>query len=248
MEGSDDVRILGENNDLLNDLNNGGKDGKDAKDDIKIKKKKPIVKLDTAKLLNDERGIRKLYHMTKYDLNLKHEGHEFTDLQRLMALYRSWHAQFMPAYKYEYFVEQLQKLGKDKMVQMTMKNLRDLHKGRVDTYNAEMKVESKHEAADSDAGLKSVEDEYKHDEDDKEDEYEYEVENFQEYLEAERAQKEMQAKGKHLILNNCGIENLKPEESDDDLDDLEDVISDDDKPAEVQAKPQTHRKRVIEDD
>lgn len=102
-------------------------------DDIKIKNKirRPVLKLDAAKLIDDPKGIRELYSIVKYNasFNTDGEGHEYSNLKKLIFMYQSWHNNLIPSYKFEFFIDRLKSLSKESRVTSTLKDLRNLHKG-----------------------------------------------------------------------------------------------------------------------
>ncbi|CAI2380761.1 unnamed protein product [Moneuplotes crassus] len=195
----------------------------ETKTEVKIiRAKKPILKLTPERLTENEDGFSSLYNDIKYNLIIKGEGHEITDLQRLMNIYRGWHNKVMPKYKFDHFVKQLRVQGKEPQVLNSLEQYRKLHKGIITTLEEE-KTDFKKE--DDFAPSIPEEDEYQappqEDEDD-----------LQEFLEAAQEQKqqkvEPELKKEKVIVNEKEKENIKPADDDDSLndDDLDDIISD----------------------
>ena len=160
--------------------------GNNDDDDVKVKKRKTFVKLDSAKLVDDENGISSLYNELKYNLQLKHDGHEVTDLQRMMNVYRSWQLKLIPAYKFDYFVPKLSGWVREPRVQDSLRNLRNLHKGIV-TANKEQEKEDFKQDSEPEMPPEMDQDDYQ-------------IENFNEYLEAENAMKEQEAESKPIFV------------------------------------------------
>jgi hypothetical protein len=66
--------------------------------------------------------------LVKNGLKIKGEGHEMTDLKRMMDMFREWHRKFYPSYRFDYFIKRLQSLsGKDDLPSF-METMRTLHK------------------------------------------------------------------------------------------------------------------------
>ena len=72
----------------------------DEKQDTKAKKKanrKPVVKFDATFLMDNPNGLKSLYKnfVVDFDKNvqLKGKGHELSDFNKVMNIYRNWHFQ-----------------------------------------------------------------------------------------------------------------------------------------------------------
>ena len=194
------------------------------KSDVKLAKvKRTMAKLDTGRLLDEDIGLDKLYQMVKYDLKVKGEGHEASDLCRLMNLYRSWHKEIIGGYTFPFFVQKLGKLSKEPGVRQKMQQLRSLHKGRVEQPNEDMHVD---EPANGQEKEPEVPEHHEHAD---EEEEQYNVEDFNEYREAEEAQMQednaLEAAQLHEEYKDS-VPKQSDKEDSDDLGDLEDVISD----------------------
>ncbi|KAL2443761.1 Chromosome segregation in meiosis protein 3 [Exophiala dermatitidis] len=111
-------RKAGDNNDLGADL------GLD--EEVKIaKKRKPIAKLDEARLLSAQ-GIPKLRALTmsgKFSkkLRLKGKGHEFSDVARLLNYYQLWLDNLYPRAKFADGLQLIEKVGHSKRMQTMRK-------------------------------------------------------------------------------------------------------------------------------
>ncbi|EHY59080.1 chromosome segregation in meiosis- protein [Exophiala dermatitidis] len=111
-------RKAGDNNDLGADL------GLD--EEVKIaKKRKPIAKLDEARLLSAE-GIPKLRALAmsgKFSkkLRLKGKGHEFSDVARLLNYYQLWLDNLYPRAKFADGLQLIEKVGHSKRMQTMRK-------------------------------------------------------------------------------------------------------------------------------
>ena len=60
---------------------------------------------------------------------LRGKGHEISDLNKIVFHYKSWHMQHCPKLEYHYFLEKVQKFGKDKEVESYLAKLRNHYKG-----------------------------------------------------------------------------------------------------------------------
>ena len=121
----------------LNLFEDGGNDGKkengSKKQEEKKKPKKPMVKLDPMFLIDNPRGLKKLYKNMVIDgdknLNLKGKGHEISDLNRVMKVLKGWHFECMPKIEISYFAQRMQKVGNDKDTKAFLGKLRNVYKG-----------------------------------------------------------------------------------------------------------------------
>ncbi|EXJ80859.1 hypothetical protein A1O3_07145 [Capronia epimyces CBS 606.96] len=95
-------------------------------EEVKItKKRKPIAKLDEARLLSAQ-GIPKLRALAlsgKFSkkLHLKGKGHEFSDVARLLNYYQLWLDNLYPRAKFADGLQLIEKVGHSKRMQMMRK-------------------------------------------------------------------------------------------------------------------------------
>jgi hypothetical protein len=84
-------------------------------------------------LIDEELGIKHLFQtftMKPDTINkLRGKGHEISDLQKIVSHYKNWHMQHCPKLEYYYFLEKIQKMGKDKEVEQYLNKLRNHYKG-----------------------------------------------------------------------------------------------------------------------
>ena len=236
----------GSNNNDHNDKDNDNENEFDKpKDDIdiKVKKRKTMIKLDAVKLVEDPNGIDLLNTMMKEQMKIG--DNEFKNLHRMMTIYKKWHAKFLPAYKFDYFVERLKKQEKEPVVLRKMEQLRNQHKnggvlsediGLIDKENSENKLslenmnieDAKYEyqevyADENDSPV--LESLIRHD---LEDQANNEKEN------KSQNEQEMQDKSLNELVKEVKSRNWQEKElanhneSNDDLEGLEDIISEDD--------------------
>jgi len=101
--------------------NAGGKSGDiglGIDEEIKVaKKRKPIVKLDEARLLS-QAGIPKLRRLAKERLKFKGKGHEYSDVSRLLSFYQLWLDDLFPKAKFADGLSIIEKLGHRKRMQV----------------------------------------------------------------------------------------------------------------------------------
>ena len=189
-----------------------------------VKVKKPFLKLDAQRLEDKDIGMLSIYNDIKYNLKIKGKGHEITDLQRLMNIYRGWHSKIMPSYKFNYFIKQLRKQGKDPRVKKSLDGLRKIHKGKItmnENNNGDQLVED-NDFAPSEKAEKNPDPEPN----------QYNEEDFNAYYEAEEAQKNKKLEEDLLLADELQEEIVKKptkeEEEDDDISDLEDILNESD--------------------
>lgn len=118
------------------DLDDDKKDDKpqeEKKEEEKKKPKRPLIKLDPAFLIDNPRGLKKLYKRVAVDadrnLQFKGKGHEISDFNKLMTQLKGWHFESMPKIEINYFAERMAKVGGDKDVKQFLHKLRLVHKG-----------------------------------------------------------------------------------------------------------------------
>ena len=86
-------------------------EGPDAKP---ARKKAHRINLTADSLIEKKAGLRHLQQLAKKHLVLKGEGHEFTDLKRVMELYRLWHFSLVPSFHFDYFQHKVVALSSNK--------------------------------------------------------------------------------------------------------------------------------------
>ena len=84
------------------------------------------LKVDETLLLNETKGLRKLYEEC---LSFRPTGNEVEDLRRLFLLYSEWHFCLAPHFSFDYVLQKLQKLGSKPALRSFMSRLRKIHKG-----------------------------------------------------------------------------------------------------------------------
>lgn len=93
--------------------------------------KKRVVnraKVDDSLLLDDKKGLRKLYETMQ---TFKPSGDEVDDLRRLLQVYSEWHFCLAPHFSFDYVLQKLQKLGPKPPLRSFMSRLRNVHKGKL---------------------------------------------------------------------------------------------------------------------
>lgn len=102
--------------------------------EIKEKKKNNALYYKTHNLLEDQSGIKDIFRTfvinkeTVEGLRFQ-QGHEVSDLKRIITRYKAWHLNHFPKDEYYRFVDKVRKLGNDKDVQAYMAKLRNHYKG-----------------------------------------------------------------------------------------------------------------------
>lgn len=95
--------------------------------------RKPLLKLDPTYLIDNPRGLKRLYqHMvidSNKNLQMKGKGNEVSDLNKVMKVLRGWHFEAMPKFEINYFADRLLKVGNDKATKAFMSKLRNVYKG-----------------------------------------------------------------------------------------------------------------------
>ncbi|KAI9466346.1 replication fork protection component Swi3-domain-containing protein [Lactarius psammicola] len=105
-----------------------GIDGGDENDDGK-KKRKPIAKLDEARLLGTN-GLPQLIKDTK-NFKPKGKGHEAVDLDRVLQVYQFWTHRLYPKTRFKETVDRVEKLCHSKRMQVALSVWRDEAKGLI---------------------------------------------------------------------------------------------------------------------
>ncbi|XP_031566360.1 uncharacterized protein LOC116301434 isoform X2 [Actinia tenebrosa] len=147
--GNDQINdIFGDDDDLFNapaplpplsptgvDDGANNLDGAGEEQDNKEKKKKRIIKRSPRPRLNEarlcgERGITALAHLCD-GVKFKGKGHEASDLRVLLQRFEHWAHRLYPMYPFEDVVDQVETLGKKKLVQNAIKQARREDDGQV---------------------------------------------------------------------------------------------------------------------
>jgi hypothetical protein len=93
----------------------------------KPKKQVQRAQLNENTLLNQERGMKKLYDAL---ISFNSSGPPEVTLSRLMKLYREWHCQLAPRFSFNFFITKLQTLGQKGSIRAHMSRIREIYKGR----------------------------------------------------------------------------------------------------------------------
>jgi Replication Fork Protection Component Swi3 len=109
------------------------------------KPKKSInrAQLNESTLINENKGLKKLYTEC---LKFQVTGDNKNDLNRLLNLYKEWHFGVAPKFEFNYFIQKCQALGSKNPVKAYMARLRKVHSGQAtweETENVEnLNIES----------------------------------------------------------------------------------------------------------
>jgi hypothetical protein len=88
-------------------------------------------------LCDKETGLNSLYTdlvLNREKLNLKGKGHELSDFQKLMTVYKKWHMNFAPKLQFDFAISKVQKMGSKKQVIEHMFKLRQVYKGESEVF------------------------------------------------------------------------------------------------------------------
>lgn len=90
----------------------------------KIKKivQNPRPKLDTEKLLDDQRGLPELLRMAA-NLHFR-DGHEIEDMRTSLSVIELWSHRLFPKYTYDDFLIKCEKLGKKRPIKTMLRKTR----------------------------------------------------------------------------------------------------------------------------
>jgi len=86
------------------------------------------AKVDDSLLLDDKKGLRKLYETLQ---TFKPSEDEVDDLRRLLQVYSEWHFCLAPHFSFDYVLQKLQKLGPKPPLRSFMSRLRNVHTGKL---------------------------------------------------------------------------------------------------------------------
>ena len=85
------------------------------------------------KLVEDPTGMRNIFSTFTMEPktvdSLRGKGHDLSDLNKIVSHYRAWHISHCPKLEYYFFLEKVQKMGKDKEVEAYLSKLRNHYKG-----------------------------------------------------------------------------------------------------------------------
>lgn len=102
----------GLNNNELTGVENTAALGVDDNEEVVVKKRKVMPKLDSDRLLSDK-GIPQLRTKVIPSIKLKGRGHERGDIRRILYSYQMWAHTLFPKAKFEDFIELARKAGKE---------------------------------------------------------------------------------------------------------------------------------------
>lgn len=94
------------------------------------KKKSTRFKITAEDVTEGPLGLNLLYIESvvrggrKNQLKLRGKGHEASDLNKIMNMYKKWHMNFAPKYHFDYFTDRMSKMSSDKTVKAHMSKLR----------------------------------------------------------------------------------------------------------------------------
>ncbi len=102
------------------------------------KKKQARFKITAEDLTEGPLGLNMLYidsvirGSRQNQLKLRGKGHEASDLNKVMGMYKKWHLDLAPKYHFDYFTDRMTKMSSDKTVKVHLSKLRDVYKGEAD--------------------------------------------------------------------------------------------------------------------
>lgn len=102
------------------------------------RKKKARFKITAEDLAEGPLGLNYLYIESvirggkQGQLKLRGKGHEASDLNKMMSMYKKWHMSFAPKYHFDYFTDRMTKMSSDKTVKVHLSKLRNVYKGEED--------------------------------------------------------------------------------------------------------------------
>lgn len=102
----------GTNNDEQTGVENTAALGVDDNEEVVVKKRKVMPKLDSDRLLSDK-GIPQLRTKVIPNIKLKGKGHEKGDIRRILYSYQMWAHTLFPKAKFEDFIELARRAGKE---------------------------------------------------------------------------------------------------------------------------------------
>ena len=103
-----------------------------------VKKKQQRFKITSEDLTDGPMGLNQLYIQSvikggkQNELKLRGKGHEASDLNKIIQLYKKWHMNFAPKYQFSYFTDRMTKMSSDKTVKSHMSKLRSVYQGEDD--------------------------------------------------------------------------------------------------------------------
>lgn len=115
------------------DQGNQGADQSGKTEEKKKAPKKPVLKLDPTYLIDNPRGLKRLYKHVVIDaeknFQFKGKGHEVSDFSKVMKVLKGWHFEAMPKIEISYFADRMVKVGNDKDIKTFLQKLRNVYKG-----------------------------------------------------------------------------------------------------------------------
>ena len=103
-----------------------------------VKKKNTRFKITAEDVTEGPLGLNLLYIESvvrggrQNTLKLRGKGHEASDLNKIMNMYKKWHMNFAPKYHFDYFADRMTKMSSDKTVKAHMSKLRQVYRGDED--------------------------------------------------------------------------------------------------------------------
>ena len=93
----------------------------------KVKKAMNRAQLNELTLLQENKGLKKLYsEAQKFVIT----GSAKNDLKKLMNLYKEWHFGVAPKFEFNYFMQKCQVLGTKAPIRSFMTRIRKVHSGQ----------------------------------------------------------------------------------------------------------------------
>jgi len=92
----------------------------------KPKRKVNRAQLNENTLLNNEKGLKKLYEES---LKFQVSENPAQNLNNLIKLYSEWHFNLAPKFEFGFFLQKCQSLGQKPAIRSFMSKLRQVHKG-----------------------------------------------------------------------------------------------------------------------
>lgn len=108
---------------------------------VEKKKRANVISLKPDDLCQNPLGLTLLYQSciapqkpnekgsSNPKLKLKGKGHELSDFNKLMSVYKNWHATYMPKLEFTYFTERISKNSGQRDVKEQMAKLRKVYTG-----------------------------------------------------------------------------------------------------------------------
>lgn len=113
------------------------------------KKRKPVARLDEARLLG-KNGLPQLIKDTK-NFKLKGKGHEAADLDRVLQVYQFWSHRLYPKTRFKETVDRVEKLCHSKRMQVALSVWRDEAKGLINGVRLPLQGDNDDDNSDTDS-------------------------------------------------------------------------------------------------